>query len=109
MTSATTLTHHTPHASDDKPTRPFISGRKLRQARLVSRDIAAKALRSAFPAPSDNQVCERAAAVLDTSPQTIRRILNKETDARWSLIWPVLMMALAAKGIDALDLIGVGP
>ena len=74
--------------------------------RHVSRDVAARALWAAFPARSENELCNRAAAVLDTSPDTIRRILRKETDARWSVLWPIIAMGFAAKGINALEYIG---
>ena len=79
-----------------------------RQHRLVSREVAARALWAAFGPGSERAVITRAASVLDTSPDTVRRILRKETDAKLSLVWPILAMGLAARGIDALEAIGAG-
>lgn len=85
-----------------------ISGTKVRRHQLISREIAARALWSAFPSRSEHELCNTAAAVLGTSPNTVRRILRKETDAKLSLIWPILAMGLAARGIDAIEAIGAG-
>ena len=89
--------------------QPRISATFFRRHQMVSRDVAAAALWAAFrPCRSENELCERAAAVLDTSPDTIRRILRRETDAKLSLVWPILAMGLAAKGIDAIEAFGAG-
>lgn len=85
---------------------PRTSARKFREHRLISRDVAARALLAAFPARSEHETVNRAALVLQTSPDTVRRILRKETDAKWSLLWPILAIGLASKGIDALEAIG---
>lgn len=85
-----------------------ISAKFVADHRRVSREVAARALWAAFPARSEHELCTRAAAVLDTSPDTIRRILRRETDARWSLLWPILAMGLAARGIDAVEAMGAG-
>lgn len=85
-----------------------ISARKFREHRLISREVASRALWAAFPSKSENDLCNRAASVLGVSPDTVRRILRKETDAKLSLIWPILAMGLAARGIDAIEAIGAG-
>lgn len=82
-----------------------ITGRIAAQHQKVSRDLAARALWSAFPSRSENELCERAALVLGASPNTIRRILRKETDAKLSLVWPILAVGLAAKGFDIAEAI----
>lgn len=87
---------------------PRSSARTFREHRLISRDVAARAVLTAFPSRSEHETVNRAAAVLQTSPDTIRRILRKETDAKWSLVWPILAMGLAARGIDALEAMGAG-
>ena len=88
--------------------RPSITGRFAIREKLISRDVAARALWAAFPSRSEHELCNRAASVLDTSPNTIRRILRRETDAKLSLIWPILAMAGAGRIIDGLERIGAG-
>ena len=85
-----------------------ISACIARRHQMVSRDVAARALWAAFPSRSEHELCNRAASVLGTSPDTVKRILRRETDAKLSLVWPILAMGLAAKGIDALEAIGAG-
>ena len=73
---------------------------------MVSRDVAADALWRVFPSPSEHALIQTAAPVLGTSPDTIRRILRKETDAKLSLVLPILVMDAAARGIDLIEAIG---
>lgn len=82
------------------------SGRECRQHRLVSREFAAEMLWAAFPSNSENELCEKAARVIDTSPNTIRRILRKETDAKLSIVFPIIAMGLASRGIDLWEALG---
>ena len=73
---------------------------------LVSRKIAAQALWAAFPHATERQVCMQAARVLGRSPDTYWRILRQKTDAKLSVIGPVLVIAAAARGIDLIETLG---
>lgn len=49
------------------------------QARDIAIDHAATIIAAAFPAPSENAVCDMASQRLGCDPSTIRSILRKET------------------------------
>ena len=83
-----------------------ITGKKAWHLRTISRDVAARALWRVFPSASENELVTKAASVLGASPNTVRRILRKETDAKLSLVLPILVMDAAARGIDLIEAIG---
>lgn len=74
----------------------------LASREINARRIAADVIRAEFPARSEHEMCITAARFLKTSPDTVRRILREETDAKWSLILPLLSLHYARKGIDLL-------
>ncbi|MEM6932353.1 MAG: hypothetical protein AAF526_02075 [Pseudomonadota bacterium] len=85
------------------PMRTRTSARKFHEHRLVSRDVAAHLVRLAFPSPSDHARSNDAARALGCSPDTVLRILGKHTDAKFSLLWPVMAIVVARHGIAALE------
>lgn len=104
----TGLTHtgllNTTLSGRDRRAEPSaISGRKYAAYRRRSRKLAADCLKAAFPSRSENELCQVAAPVLGVSENTVRRILREETDARFSLIWPLLAMGAASTVIATLE------
>lgn len=92
-----------PSPRDRTSERPAISGRKISEKRRASRDVAASLLENAFPADSENERCRVAAAVLGVSENTVRRILQRETDAKFSVIWPLLLLAAPSAFISQME------
>lgn len=82
------------------------TSRLFREHREASREIASDLLWRSFGPGTENEVCNRAAPVLEVHPDTVRNVLRKRVDAKLSLIFPLLLLALASKGIDALEALG---
>lgn len=83
----------------------FRSSAKFCPPRRVLRRAVSKALHRAFPARSEHEMCCLAAAVLNMSPDTVRRLLREEQDAKLAQVWPILAMGLASAGVDALSVL----
>lgn len=82
------------------------TSRLFREHRESSRDVASDLLWKTFGPGTENEVCNRAAPVLEVHPDTVRNILRKKVDAKFSLILPLSLTSLATRGIDALETIG---
>lgn len=83
------------HVENRTPKRSSKSGRNRTPDLSVPAEMIRRCLWAAFPARSENEVCERAAKVLDASPQTIRRMM-RSNDGRLSVVWPILQLGAAA-------------
>lgn len=98
---------------DDATTRPAKSGRILgfpTPDRPLTCEgaaiIAARLVSAAFPGPSENAVCIRAASILGVSENTVRRILRRETQEPSARIVLTCMSIMAATGRDPLAILG---
>lgn len=91
----------------DRVGRPRVSGRTFRNPDpTVARALVVRCLWAAFPSPSENALCNTAAAALDCSPETVRRLLRGRSDAKFRHVWPVLQLAVASGKVCPTEIIG---
>lgn len=61
--------------------------------KLSARRTFAALLWKAFPGPSENDVAEKAARVLDVTPRQVRNWLRCENSAAWHYVSAVMLIA----------------
>lgn len=80
--------------SQAKASAPRVAHLPKRHGNIPA-DVLSRCLWGLFPERSEWACACRAASWLGCSPETVVRMLRRETDARWSLAAPIVGAALA--------------
>lgn len=72
----------------------------------VSAALISRCLWGLFPGKTEWGVCCAAAPYLNTSPETVKRMMRGTTDGKWFWVWPILTAGVQRGLITADEIFG---